>query len=196
MKIKVMALSVLIGVIVLSFAYERSAAESKTDPSSLKIGIVNVKKIFQDSKKHAGYMEQAMAERQKIEAQLDKLAKEIEADKAGIKTVKEDSSEYMEMVKEILENQAKLQAQQEFYKRQVEIKDQRWTEQFYADILRATGEVAKEKGLDLVFENGEPELPATSAEGLMMAIRTHKLLYTGGCIDISGDVIARLDAEK
>jgi len=196
MKIKVMALSVLIGIIVLSFAYERSAAESKTDPSSLKIGIVNVKKIFQDSKKHAGYMEQAMAERQKIEAQLDKLAKEIEADKAGIKTVKEDSSEYMEMVKEILENQAKLQAQQEFYKRQVEIKDQRWTEQFYADILRATGEVAKEKGLDLVFENGEPELPATSAEGLMMAIRTHKLLYTGGCIDISGDVIARLDAEK
>ena len=40
-------LSCLIGVVVLSFAYEHSSAESKADKPALKIGVVSIEKIFQ-----------------------------------------------------------------------------------------------------------------------------------------------------
>jgi len=97
-------------------------------------------------------------------------------------------------LKELLEKQAKFEAQQQFYKQQIELKDKRWTEQLYKDILRETCEVAKQKGLDLVLERDEPELPALSAFDLMTIIRTHKLLYSGGCLDITEEVMGRIDA--
>ncbi len=141
-------------------------------------------------------MEEAVAERDSIEKELDKLSKEIEADKAGLKTLKQGSSDHMAQVRQVMTKQANLQAQQEFYKQQIGLKDQQWTEQLFKDILLQTGEIAKEKGLDLVFEKDEIELPAASASELMLTIRTHKLLYSGGCLDITDEVMARLDKEK
>jgi Skp family chaperone for outer membrane proteins len=67
----------------------------------------------------------------------------------------------------------------------------------YTDILRIVNEVAQQKGLDLVLEKNEPELlDSTPANELMLTIRTHKVLYSGGCVDITDEVIARLDAGK
>jgi len=69
-------------------------------------------------------------------------------------------------------------------------------EELYKEILQETREVAEQRGLDLVFEKSEPELPALSAKDLALAIRMHKLLYSGGCLDITDEVMARLDKEK
>ena len=66
----------------------------------------------------------------------------------------------------------------------------------YKDILRITGEVAVEKGLDLVFESSEPDLSELSANELELVMGTHKLLYGGGCLDISDEVMTRADASK
>lgn len=61
-----------------------------------------------------------------------------------------------------------------------------------------TGEVAKEKGLELVFERSEPDFSMVSAAELLLTIQTHKLLYADadGCADITEQVRARLDQEK
>lgn len=199
MKIRVMVLSCLIGAVVLFAPVSRdgySRAESKTERVNTKIGIVNIRKIFGDCKRNVRYREQAAAEQNSIVAELEKLSKEIEAERAGLKTLKTGSSDYLASMKEILEQQAKLQAQQEFHKQQIELKDRQWTEGLYKDILRETGEVAKQKGLDLVFEKDNIEFPSPSANELMLSIRTHKLLYSGGCLDITSEVLARLDAQE
>lgn len=161
-----------------------------------KIGVVSIRKIFRDCKRSAKYRQEAIAERQRVDADLAKLNNEIEAQKAGLKTLKIGSESYMAQVKEILEKQAILQAQQEFNKQQRALKEQRTTEDIYRDILRITGEVAKQNGLDLVFEKSEPELPALSPTELELSMGMHKLLYSNGCIDITGEVMARLNAKK
>jgi Skp family chaperone for outer membrane proteins len=56
--------------------------------------------------------------------------------------------------------------------------------------------VAKEKGLDIVLEKDEPEFPLSNYTELMTVISTHKVLYSSGCVDISDEVMARLDAEQ
>ncbi len=196
MKIKTIILSCLLSAIILAFAYDYSRAESKVDKPAPKIGVVSVQKILQHCKRSAKYREEAIAEQNKVIAESDKLKAEIEADKAGLKTLKVGTSDYMARVKEIFEKQASLQAAQEFRKQQISLKDQQWIEGLYKAILQQTSEVAKQKGLEMVFEKSEPEFPAQSANELMRAIDTNKLLYSGGCLDITDEVMARVDEEK
>jgi len=195
MKIRAVVLIVLAGAVVLSFSHQYSRADSKPKTGSEAIGVVSVRRIFQDCKRNAQYRQEALAEQDRVVAELEKLAKEIEAEKAGLRTLKPASDDHLALTKEILEKQASLQVQREFYKQQMELKDQRWTEQLYKDILEQTSKVAKQKGLDLVFEKDEIDLPAPSANELMLAIRTHKVLYSEGCLDITEAVMAGLDGK-
>ncbi len=196
MKTKVTVLSFLIVLVILFVGYEYSGAELKADKPSSKIGVVSIQRIFQECKRNVKYEEESAAERNKLNAELEKLSKEIEAEEAGLKTLKSGSGAHMAQVKEVLIKRANLQAEQEFYKRQIELKYQRWIEELYKDILRETSVVAEQKGLDLVQVKDEIEFPALSVNDAMMAIRTHKLLYSGGCLDITDEVMTRLDADN
>jgi Skp family chaperone for outer membrane proteins len=175
---------------------ETHQAEPKQSGPGLKIAIVSIRKVFQQCQRGAIYREEAMAEQNRVIAELNKLSKEIEAEKAELKTLKENSSDYMARAKGLFEKQANYQARQEFYKQQMELKDQLWTKELYQDILRTAGEVAKEKGLDMVFREDEIDFSETNTTELGLALRAQKLLYSGGCLDITNEVTARLDAEK
>jgi Skp family chaperone for outer membrane proteins len=175
---------------------EPNPAEPKQSSVGLKAAVVSIRKIFQECKRGVSYREEAIAEQDRVIAELERLSKEIEAEKAGLKTLKENSSDYMASAKELFEKQASYQAQQEFYKQQMELKDKLWTKEIYQDILRIAGEVAKERGLDLVFREDEIDFSETNANELGLAMRVQKLLYSGGCLDITDEVTARLDAEK
>jgi len=196
MRTKAIVLCCLIGAIVLFAGLEYSSAKPKADKAVANIGVVSIQKIFDKCKRSVRYREEATTEQSRVFAEMDKLAKEIDADKVGLKTLKAGSSDHLALVKGILEKQANLQARQEFYKQQMALKQQRMIEDIYGDILRITSEVARQKGLDLVFERSEPELPTLNANELEMVIGTHKLLYSGGCLDITDEVMVRLDAVK
>lgn len=160
------------------------------------MGVVSVRKIFRECKKTAQYRQDTNAERQQLSAELTKLDNEIKAQREGLKTLKVGSENHLAQVKEILEKQASLQAKQEFHKQQLALKEKQLTEDIYRDILGITSDIAKQKGLALVFEASEPDLPASSPTELELSMGTHKLLYGGGCLDITDDVITRLDTEK
>jgi len=175
---------------------ETHQAEPKQSGTALEVAVVSIRKIFQGCERGASYRKEVIAEQDRIIAELEKLSREIEAEKAGLKTLKENSSDYMARAKELFEKQANYQARQEFYKQQIELKDQLWTKELYQDILRIAGEVANEKGLDLVFREDEIDFSETNITELGLAMRVQKLLYSGGCLDITDEVTARLDAEK
>ena len=195
MKIKTMALSCLIGLGILFVGYELSRAEAGTDEASLKVGVVNVRRIFRDCKRNITYRAEAVAEQSRIREELAKLAKEVEAAEVGLRALKPDSDDHLAQVKAIFEKRANLNALQDYNKQQRMLKDKRWTEGLYEEILRVTGELAEEKGLGLVFDKDEPEFPAASSEELMLTLSTNKLLYSGRCVDITDEVIARLDSK-
>jgi len=196
MKTKVMVLGCLIATVALSVGYEYGWAKSnpEADVPASKIGIVNVRKIFQNCKKIANYRQEVITERNKVEAELEKLAREIETESAGLKTLKQGSDDHLKLIKDILAKQANSQAQQNFYEQQMALKEQKMIEQLYEDILRETGKVAKEKNLIMVLTKDEIEFPALSLNDAMMTVRTHKLLYSDGCLNITDEVMALLDA--
>jgi len=189
----IVGLALLLGLQVFS-EYGRAQGVS-FGVSSTQIGVVSLRRLFQQSKDNALYRQKATAEQEKIIVELNKLSIEVEAEQAGLKAFKEGSVDYLAAMKEVFTKQASLQAMREFHKQQMELKDQQFTERFYQDVIRIVRQVAEQKGLALVFEKDEVELPAANASELMMLIRTHKLLYSGGCVDITGEVLSRLDGE-
>jgi len=202
MKTKAMVSSCLICIFLLLIGYEYSSAGSTVGPkeignnAGLKIGVVNVRKAFRDSKKNARYRADTISEQSKFDADEEKLQKEVDSQKAALKALKIGSSDHLAQVKELLEKQAVLEAQRQFNNQKRILKEQQWTEDLYKEILRITGEVAEQKGLALVLEKREIEFPASSPDELMLTLSTHKLLYSGGCLDITDEVIQRIDGEK
>ena len=163
-----------------------------TKPVS-RMGVVSIQKILQDSKRSARYREDAAAEFNKIKLKLSKMELDIGALKDGLKTLKIGSNDHMALLKDILEKSALLQAEQKFFEQQMGFKEQTMVEDLFNEILVKVGEVAEAKGLDVVFERTEPQFPMANGEELERSIGSHKVLFSGGCLDITEDVITLIN---
>ena len=196
MKARTMVLGFLAVVVILAMAptsNKRGQAQSKGDTPSSKIGTVSVLKIFRNCKRSAAHRNEILSEQNRIRAELQELSKDIEAQEAGLRAFKQDSSDYLAQRKELIDKRASLQAQQDFNKEQAVLKEYKWSKELYNDILQITSELAEQKGLDLVLEKDEIDVLALSVNQISQTISTHKVLYSGGCVDISDEVVARLD---
>ena len=191
-----LALIVAAAVLGMVASYQHvMAAGAGVSAGSQKIAVVSVKEIFQKSKKNDDYKNKMTAEQDQIIAQLEKLAKEVEALEADLKTRKKGTDEYLKLMKDISEKKSSLESQKDYYQEQFKMKDQAWTEKLYLEVLAKVATVAKEKGFDLVLEKDDIELPAQSATELMLIIRTHKVLFFNENLDITNAVLAAMDTE-
>jgi Skp family chaperone for outer membrane proteins len=195
MKIKTMFLSFSACIIILSIGHKYSHAQQKADTQSAKIGTVSIVKIFRNCKRTAAHKIQMNAEQEKIMMELEELAKQLKAQENMLNAIKQDSSDYLVKREEFFKMRADLEARQAFNKEQALLKEYRWRKEVYQDILRIISELAEQKGLDLVLEKNEIDVSSLSVNELNQTMITHKVLYSGGCMDITNEVIARLDKE-
>jgi len=193
MNIKAKTVGVLVIALALLAMLQYSQAAPEATPALSKIGVVSVRTVFNTSKRHGLYRSQVLQAQSRARAQVEDMAKEIEAQEAGLKALKEGTADYMKELQAILKKRAELDGQREFIKQQRSLEDKNWMEALYQETLKLIQTVAKEKGLSLVFERTEPEFPVSSEE-LMMTFSTHKVLYAEGCVDLTQEVTARLDA--
>ena len=193
MNIKVRTVGILLGAAALLATIQYGYAASESTPAASKIGIVSIRTVFNTSKRHAQYRSQVLQAQSRARAQLDDMTKDIDAEEAGLKALKEGTADYMKQLQTILKKRADLNSQGEYLKQQRSLEDKNWMEVLYQETLKIVQAVAKEKGLTLVFERTEPEFPVSSEE-LMMTFSTHKVIYADGCVDLTAEVTARLDA--
>ena len=188
---------IMVFVIVMSgliMSVGAGKAASSGDNKCLKIGVVSVSRIIKECKRFTKYGQEMTAEQDKLQMELESMSKDIDASKSKLKMLKPSSADYLAGMKEIFDKRASLQAREEFFKQKIDIRQQTLLEQLFKDVVKATGEVAKEKGFDLVLERSEPDLPASSYNELMLKVYTHKVLYNAGCEDITDAVMAKVDA--
>lgn len=188
---KTMGILLCAAALLATIQYGYAAPESPAATS--KIGIVSIRTVFNTSKRHAQYRSQVLQAQSRARAQVEDMTKEIDAEEAGLKALKEGTADYMKQLQTILKKRADLDSQREYLKQQRSLEDKSWMEALYQETLKIVQAVAKEKGLTLVFERTEPEFPVSSEE-LMMTFSTHKVLYAEGCVDLTQEVAARLDA--
>ena len=205
MKAKTMFLGCLVGVVILAMGYPdggnrdsqtqlvsakaEAVARPKANEPALNIGVVSIVRALRDCKATASYRERVIAENGEMDIEEERLSKEIQAMAAGLKAFKPGSNDYLARYRELLQKQGELKALQEFNPRRRMLRDLQWTQDIYKEILRITKELAAEKGLGLVLGADEPEFPIQRYD----EISTHKVLYSDGCVDLTNEVVARLD---
>ncbi|TKJ39318.1 MAG: hypothetical protein CEE38_00835 [Planctomycetes bacterium B3_Pla] len=193
MKIKTVVLGCLMGVVVLFFVHEFSLAQPNAGNPSSRIGLVSVTRALRDCKATATFGAKRNAENSQMEADEKALTADIQTLTGTLRALVPGSSDYMTQYRQLLQKQGELKASQEFNTSQRGLRERSWAEKVYKEVIRITKEVAAKKGLDLVLERSEPTFPIQGADQLMMTLSTHKVLYGGGCADITDDVIAELD---
>ena len=193
MKTRIVVLGFLAGSVFLFCGREYSSAQLNSDALRSKLGVVSVSTVFRDCKANASYRKKEIAEQETIMAKLEILQKETAVKEAGLKALKPGSSDHLKQYEELLKKQAELDAMKQFSSRQRILKDAQWTEVLYKEILRITKDLAKQKGLTMVLEVAEPDFPMANSEELMMALQTHKVLYSAGCADLTAEVVAEMD---
>lgn len=193
MKARTVVLGGLILGVVLFMGYGFSFAGSGAAAVGSKIGVVSIRNVFRDCQANANYREKAIAEQTKKNAELDAIEKKIAADEAGLKAFVQGSEDYMKQYEALINEQAKFEATKQFVSQKRVFQDRRWTEILYKETLRITKELAEKKELTMVLSADEPDFPMPNTEELMMALQSHKVLYSGGCVDLSAEVVAEMD---
>jgi Skp family chaperone for outer membrane proteins len=190
---KTIVTALVVGVIALLATRQYSRAESQPAAAPCKIGIVSVRGALNGSRKYTQYRALALKRQSQARAQLEALTKDSESAEAELKTLKPGTPDYMQQLQTALEKRAKLDSQQEYLKQQRALEDKKSMEELYQEVLRVVKDLAKEKGLALVLEKTEPEFPI-AAEEWVLTFSSHKVLYDGGCVNLTNEVIARIDA--
>ncbi len=193
MKVKTVISGCLICVVVLFVVHEFSLAQPNAPVPVSKIGIVSIPRTLRDCKATATFGAKAKAETDQMVAAEKALSDEISALTGGVRALVPGTADHMAQYKLLLQKQAELDALQKFNNSQRAFSQRHWAEMVYKEVLRITKEVAAKRSLDLVLGRSEPEFPIQSADQLMMTLNTHKVLYGGGCLDITDEVIAELD---
>ena len=193
MKIKTVISGCLICVVILFVVHEFGLAQPTAPVAASNIGLLNVPRTLRDCKATVTFGAKAKAEAEHMLAAEKTLGDEITALTGGVRALVRGTADYMAQYKMLLQKQADLKAMQEFNNTQRGLRQQGWAEKVYKEVLRITKEVAARKGLDMVLQRSEPEFPIPNADQLMTALSTHKVLYGGGCLDITDEVIAELD---
>jgi Skp family chaperone for outer membrane proteins len=197
MKTTIVALTCITGI-VASFAAGAAGGKGGTPgPGGQAIGVVRVTDLLQRLMEVRKHIEEVTADRNKARAELETLAKEVAADEAELAALKPSSLDYLKQVKALAEKKAHYNAQRDFLERQILLKQQVWTHQAYGEIVRATRDVAVERGLAAVLVKDDPNMNAVPPEAMTPnLIAMYKVLYSDGCPDITEDVQARLIAAK
>lgn len=204
MKSRTVVSCCLAGMVILFLGYGYGSAQSgigplaqpKTDTPASKIGVVSISTVFRNCKANTSYREKELAEQREMNIKIEALQKETEAQEAGLRALKPGSSDHLKQYEELLKKQAEFEAMNRFNSLQRALKDAQWTEMLYKEVLEITKELARQKGLVLVLEVDEPIFPMPSADALMMALQSHKVLYSAGCVDLTAEVTAEMDKRE
>jgi Skp family chaperone for outer membrane proteins len=196
MKSKVTMFVCLLFVTILFFGYQYSSAG--TSKPGANIGIVDIEKVLHISKAGVRYKEQLDTEDKATAASQSQLAQEIQELTKLLRSgaLIKSSNDYMTRYHELVQKQSQLKAEDDYLPQLRASKYQQWAQQIYQRTLQITKELAEKKGLFLVMTSEEVNFPMETYDELMSTMTTHKVLYSNGCVDLTAEVIAKLDAEQ
>jgi Skp family chaperone for outer membrane proteins len=196
MKTTVIALSCLTGIVVSLAAGSAGGGKAVAPaPGVQSVGVVRVVALLLKLSEVGRLGEAVKADQSKAQAELATLAKEIETEEHELTTLKTTTEDYLRQSEAVAEKRAHFSARRDFLDRQIRLKQELWTQKAYGQVVRATREVAAEKGLSLVLVKDDPNTVPES-ESIRGVIATQKVLYCDGCPDITEEVQARLRTAK
>ena len=190
-KNNIVILIILGALIAVCIGYSRGWAQARREILPARVGVINVERVFKESRRHAKWQSQMSIDTARLQAKLEKLSKEADVAEADMRTREVGSTDYMGLLSDYLDKLGEAQAKKKYYEQDMALKDRQWLGSFYNEIRLIVEKTAKLRRLDIVLVANEIDL---SPRELARVIDTTKILYHTDEIDITEDVIAQLDS--
>ncbi len=200
-------LLIALGTMITAFAPNPTLAQDKpappatTEPASAtaaapaKSAVCDLFIILKNYDRGNDLKKELKAKVDKITAEGDKRGKEITKIQDTLEELKPGSKEYdaqlNKMTQLTIDRQAFLNYQDELAKRET----YRYTKEVYQDVMDAIEKVAKERGYQLVLFKESPNLVSRTYDELLEQISRRKVLYSDPSLDITDDVLKRLNRD-
>jgi outer membrane protein len=164
-----------------------------------KIGVVNTARIFNE-------MQETKDLQAKLQQDRDRLADEERQKRGHLQALREsrdqlkpESPQFQERNQELLKASVEFEVWGRMMQANVQRQQKQQISRLFDKIEDAVQEVARSKGLDLVIAQQAVELPPDleqiNVEQLKAIINQRNVLYAADGLDISNEVITRLDAK-
>jgi Skp family chaperone for outer membrane proteins len=165
-----------------------------------RIGVVNMQKVF-------GSMQEVTEVKAKLESDTKALKTQTDARQAELINLKQqrdnnlkpDTTQYDQATEELEEKSVKYEGDLKLQQANLARQQSRQLKEIFDKIESATAEVAKQKGLDVVMTQVNPEFPKNpqdlTPDNISQLIGSHNMLYVSPTIDITDTVTAVLDAK-
>lgn len=196
MKAKSIALSSLL-IAAAAMAGLPSRAVSQQQPAqggAQKIATANPSKIFFSMKEKTDVQQRLAQQREKLREEERSRRQKVQDLQSALELLKPDAPQYEEANKQFMTAAIEFKNWGEVSQAQSARDDKLMTKMLFDKITTAIGEIAKERGIDLVIAEQPPiNIEKISADQLTQFMAQRQVLYTSATTDLSADVIARLD---
>src|SRR5215212_10637420 len=167
--------------------------------NAAKIATVNAARVFneiQEKKDLTAKMENDQKSLQAADVDKKTKLKDLQSAREALKP---DAPQYEQANKDLMQAAVDYEVWQRIQGANIQRMQKQQMLNIFNKITTAVGEVAKQKGLDLVIAEQRPEvqdaqLEQMTVDQLRIVINQRNVLFSNPTVDISNDVIAAMDA--
>ena len=186
-------MGVLALVVVLGGRSDTNAQAVGVDPS--KVAVVDVIRIFNECRQTKDVNERFQLRDEKFTDRREKLKQAVDQKEAELEAFARGSKEYVERFKQWVQLQIDYASAVKIHQRKI-VRDQVfWTRKTYTQIVQAVEEVAKARGLLLVFYRDEMDLQTDDLQDLGNRLRDRKVVFSAAELDITQEVLDKVNRD-
>lgn len=185
-------------VVSIALLFSATAALNAQTPSP-KIAVANPAKIFnelQETKDLKAKMDDDGKTLQATDAEKRQKLKDLQAQRD---TLKDGTPQYDDLNKQLMAASVDYEVWNRLQQAELQRQQKTQIKNLFQKIATSTGDVAKQRGIDLVIAEEQPEFPENmdqiTTDQVRQLIAERNVLYDSGALDISNEVIASMDAK-
>jgi Skp family chaperone for outer membrane proteins len=200
MKIKhVAAMTLLVAIaasITLLSPASSPAQAQPGQPAGLKIATANPSKVFFNMKEKADVQARLADEHKKLQDEERSRRQKVEDLRSALELIKPDAPQYEQANRDFTQAAIEFKNWGELSQAQSARNDKRQTKMLFDKIMAAISDLAKQRGFDLVIAEQPPiNIEKTTAEMLPQLLLQREVLYSAATMDITNDVVTKLDEQ-
>ncbi len=159
-----------------------------------RAAVCDLQAIFSEYVRAKDLLAQLNEKRQALAAEDEQRSKAIDALQAELAGLKPGSDEYEARRAEVERQQIDRAVAIQFGESALRREHRRLTMDMYTEITQTVTAIAQERGFNLVLYRDGALVDTDETLELLAQIRSRKLLYSDDSLDITADVLARLNA--
>jgi Skp family chaperone for outer membrane proteins len=185
-------------LVCLLFAVAAAAMPAAAQEQPTKVAVADPARIFTEMQETRDLKVRLDAERNDLGVEEKARRQKIEDLQATRNLLKPDSQQYAEANKQLNAAMIEFKVWAETMQQEIQRNQKQQMRQLFDKITIAAGEVAKQRGFDIVIADQRPEvnnLDQLNVNQLRDLINQRNVLYADPKTDITDDVIKALDAK-